>query len=293
MNPPKNRCIDQEFSPSELWDHVEKEPIGRDPDGWSSSKAAEAWNGNISWKKAKDYARNGWPEGTDKIAPTLARVDELIAHVMPEPRMSYDVVGDAPDVGAYLAGIPENMLTTEIQEGAARMVRVCVNVGASAGVSPRAIEARGIIACALTDALERAGYRVEVRAGWSQRTRDPKPNAEGALYLGTWTTLKRAEEPLSLDRITFALIHPSFMRRILFRVMELIPDRQDRDAFTDNAYGCPCAVVGAAGDIIVTEMYGHGNDWTPEILAAEVGRYLKEVGVHEVGVHMDGVGIEA
>ncbi len=272
-----------EMTPLELWDHIEK-PVVPGPNQFTPSGGSEdrpnTWNGGITWAQAKDYARNGWPEGLARIAPVLARVDDMVARVMPEPRIAYDVVGDAPDVGAFLAGIPENMLTTEIGEGSARMVRILVNLGAAA-VEPDAIEARGIIACALVDALERVGYRCEVAAVWSARAwGDPRPGATGSLFYSFRTVLKQAEESLSLDRLTFALIHPAFFRRVMFRAMEMIPDVADRDKFVYGGYGAPAPVMGEAGDVIVTEMNSGEGHWTPETLAREVGKYLDEVGVH-------------
>ncbi len=264
--------LDEVFTPSELWDHVEQEPRGLNKgDGTLSYRESSEWYGGMSWAEAKNAARNGWPEGLAKIAPVLARVDELIAHALPENVIAWDVTGETPDVGALLSGVPENMMTTEEAEGAARMVRVLVNVGASCAVSASTIEARGTIACALVDALERAGYRCEVLAGWVQETR-------GYTYT-TRALIKRAEEPLALDRIVFTLVHPSFMRRILFRCMELIPNKGMRDSFLrGNSYGCPSHMIGQAGDIVIGELYG--TNWTPDKCADEVKRYLQEVGVH-------------
>lgn len=282
--PTGDRRVNLELTPLELWDHIEKPCT--DASMCSSEDPRSDWNGNITWAQAKDYARNGWCEGLEKVAPVIAQVDELVAHAIPGPVLAYDVVGDAPDVGAYLAGIPENMLTYQEQDGANKMIRVLVNLGASASVSPKALEARGIISCALVDALERVGYRCEVVAVWSSQVRDPKGDA--SLFYDMKTVLKRAEEPLSLDRLTFALVHPAFFRRIMFRWMELIPDAQDRRAYS-YGYGRPSPIIGEKGDVVVTEMYGgHGSDWTPEILAKEVGRYLKEVGVHMDAEHLMG-----
>jgi hypothetical protein len=287
---PGTRVLDEEFTPAELWDHLAQRPAGKPryaDEGWSSeredgSDVTSGWYGagaaGGAYAEALRLAREGWPEGLKKIEPIVRRVDDLIAHAIPEPRPVYDIVGDAPDVGAYLAGIPEHMLQMETQEGAARIVRVLVNVSVSAHVPTRTIEARGAMACALVDALERAGYRVELHVGDRSDC-----NVDGKHYVyHARAVLKRADEPLSLDRIAFPLMHPAFARRLMFRAFELIRDREMRDAFMDAGYGRPAPIVGNAGDIIVGELYG-GAEWTPERLADEVARYLAEV-----GVHMDG-----
>lgn len=267
-----------EMLPSELWDAADKPTAkGASREDSTGTHASEDWDMGVGYKGAVRLAREGWPEGLELIAPVLARVDELVAHAMPEPQPVYDVVGDAPDVGAYLAGVPENMLTQEEAEGRHRLVRLLVNVSASWGVSSATIRARGTLACALADALERAGYRCEIFAVFSTDTRDGKHRS-----FTVRTLLKRAEEPLCMDRIVFALVHPAFMRRILFRIVEQIPDEDFRESFIGNGgYGRPASIVGDKGDVVISEMYGH--DWTAERIAEEVARYLAEVGVHMEG----------
>lgn len=270
---PAGEKISLDFTPSELWDEVAKPSLDERMN--TSSEAPSNWNGNITYQEAQRLARDGWPDGLKKIAPTLARVDDLVAHVLKEKVLVYDVVGDCPDVGAYLSGIPECMLAQDEQDGAAKVVRVIVNIGASFGVSAKTLEARGIVACALVDALERVGYRCEVVVKLAL--------SSGGNEELISSVFKTAQEPLNLDRIAFALIHPAFFRRLLFRVLERMggdgeTGKKFRTPFS-YGYGRPMPVQGEKGDIVITEMYGSGSEWTPEILAKEVLRYLKEVGV--------------
>jgi hypothetical protein len=194
---------------------------------------------------------------------------------MPEERITHDVVGHFPDIGAYLAGEPENMIAYETVQGTApKVVRILVNCAASAAVSTKAIEARGAMACALIDALENAGYRCEVVAALESYIM----LGPGVRYsIGARVMLKRAEEALCMDRLVFALVHPAFLRRIGFRLTELCPDTAARDSFIRGAYGRTGTVVGGPGDIVIGEM--DDADWTPERVAEEVRRYLAEVGV--------------
>ncbi len=259
-------------SAAALWAHAARTPsrIGDGPAlNDTTDDMPSPWNGNTTMQQALDLGAHGWPEGLAKVAPVIARVDELIAHALPVKVIAYDVVGDAPDVGAYLSGVPENMLTFEDGERPNRMARVIVNVGASCAVKPETLEARGVIACALVDALERSGFRCEILVVHNTL------GANGVMY-NKRVLLKRAEDPLSMDMLTFPLVHPSMLRRIMFRCLELLPESARRGI--GSGYGKSQAVVGEPGDIVIGELYGTG--WTPENCAREVVKYLKEVGVH-------------
>jgi len=255
-------------SAAALWAHVAKTPD--DMPGYMASidTPSDRWNGNVTASQALDLGAHGWPDGLAKIAPVIARVDDLIAHALPVKVLAYDVVGDAPDVGAYLSGVPENMLTAEDGERPNHMARIIINVGASSSVSAETLEARGVIACALVDALERSGFRCEIIAAFETR-------GDGVTYAAR-VMLKRAEEALSMDMLTFPLVHPAMLRRVMMRCVELTPSAARRAI--GRRYGSPAAIVGELGDIVIGEMYGTG--WTPENCAKEVMRYLKEIGVH-------------
>ena len=259
-------------SAAALWEHVAKKPTSLAGHMDTLDSAPDAWNGNVTMQQALDLGAHGWPEGLTKVTPVVARVDDMIAHALPVKVTAYDVIGDAPDVGAYLSGVPESMLTVEDGERPNRMARVIINVGASANVKPETLEARGVIACALVDALERSGFRCEIilaheTRGWN-----------GAIF-SKRVMLKRAEEPLSMDMLTFPLVHPAMLRRVMFRCLELLTVEQRRGI--GKGYGASRPVIGEPGDIVIGELYGTG--WTPENCAKEVMRYLKEVGVHVDG----------
>jgi hypothetical protein len=95
------------------------------------------------------------------------------------------------------------------------IVKIYADVGATSSTEASAMIRKGSAIVALIDQIEQSGQRVELIA--CQRT-----NTRGYEYdeQRIFITVKRADEVLDLDRIAFALAHPSMLRRVCFRIME-------------------------------------------------------------------------
>lgn len=173
--------------------------------------------GGVSYEEALEMARHGWREGRESVSRLSSDITHKIGHAIKVPSLSYDVVGDTPDVGAFIAGVPEHMMSIEDGPGAGRIVKLVVAIGASGGISAKEITARGSVAVALVDALESAGIRCEIVAAKCTRMLH---NTKWQGYI----TLKRPEEPLNIDRVAFALAHAAFFRRLIWNAYEITPD---------------------------------------------------------------------
>lgn len=230
------RTILREFKDTaSFWDHIKKEPDwGINPQG-SKGRNFNWYGKTDSFDHALDLARFGWREGVDLVKPMAAKFDAKVGRVLDSLQPVYDVVGEAPDVGAFLCGEPEHMLRFEPREGLGRVVRFVVNVAASCGVDASALARRGAVVCSVVDGLERAGIRCEVVVGWG--------SSHEAFHLGL-VTAKRADEPLNMDRLSFLLISSASYRRFAFRAFELesAKDRADLDVTQYGGYGYPTEI---------------------------------------------------
>jgi hypothetical protein len=82
-------------------------------------------------------------------------------------------------------------------------------------VDPQDIINRGAAVVALIDKIQSEGQRVELIAFCHIAGR-----RNDRLIMAV--TVKRPEEPIDMDRVAFALAHPSMLRRAFFRVVEFL-----------------------------------------------------------------------
>ena len=237
------------------------------------------WSMTGSLQEALDLARNGWAEGTKRLSDLRDGLMDRVGQVMPEEVYMRDVSGFEVDVSAYLAGEPEHMITTASVPGRERQIHVMLNVGTSAHRSPESMMMRGLMAAGVVDALESMGHRVTL-------------DVATFLYGNNDATLthivniKRAEDPLDLERTVFACAHPSMLRRLTFGVMESM-DKTRRKWFRvsmSSGYGSPSdqPEYFLSPDEMPDLYIGNASRAeTLEEVADEVVRYLRESGVVE------------
>mgnify|MGYP001565594569 FL=1 len=177
----------------------------------------DSWAGG-SFDKAYDLATKGWPEGATMASKIVGKiVDRAVASAsMPvmTTEVAWDVQGAAYDTGAYLAGVPECWGTFAPVE-AKRGVRLVCNMSVSAGVPKEAITSRGLAMTALAMLLQSHGYPVtiDVCAFWNYRSRS---DLEGRVMHVVRLADAESGSILDFDRITYALAHPTMVRRLGF-----------------------------------------------------------------------------
>lgn len=172
----------------------------------SRIRAQVGWNGVASWDAGIALAEQGWAEGMEHVrAVSIPAVKNLVATRPQVAGWDWDVTGSAYDMGEYLSGTPECWATPQVEE-AKPVIRIVVNLTTSGGVPQSIITMRGAGVVALTLALQTAGYVVDVAAlvglapnyNQSYWARIPLSDAQGG--------------PLDVDRLVYALAHPSSPR---------------------------------------------------------------------------------
>ena len=171
----------------------------------------DGWSGCRTWQDALDYAVKGHPAARAAIDSAALKVT-----ASPEPLWDTAPVGAFPCIPAYAAGAPEDMFTlSDIAPPVqSPIVRIVINMSASAGVDPQHIVNRGVAIVALIDRIQLSGRRVELIAVKHGEYRDDR-------YI--WSvTVKRPEESIDMDRIGLVFATPIMLRRFFFRVMEFM-----------------------------------------------------------------------
>lgn len=224
----------------------------RESDGQGSY--GHSWHG-ASWVEALKLARIGWPEGANKVKAKLELMQAHLPSRSIRNEMKMQMVGPGTlDMQRYQQGHPEPWVTWQPQEyetdSEGQIVTVLFNISASSGVSVSAMFDKGAVICALVDLLERVGKRVELILADGGKSWDTT--------VGLKVIVKKANEPLDLDRIAFALAHASCLRRLGFSIWEQAPadTRRAIGIDKDRGYGAPANVTqDGAINILASSLY--------------------------------------
>lgn len=194
------------------------------------------WDFNQGWDGVQHLARTGWSEGAKDLG------DRLTVH-MPENEhvaaWRYDVAGELPDVGRYLAGDPAHMRRHGHPKGHRPIISIFVNNWISCAVNGNQMANFGAALVAMIDQLENTGRRVELTAGTiaqHYRNRD-------IIMSASWK-VKGAEDPLDLASVAFAIAHPGASRRFGWSLWERT------DAPADSMFGCGLGPSATEDDLI-------------------------------------------
>lgn len=179
----------------------------------ASIKGSEHFTGSESFEHSMQLAEHGCPTTREAIHSASFKVstDRL-------PEWDTAPVGVFPCIPAYAAGAPEDMFTPSEwgMETPKPVVRIMVNITVAAMVDKEYIINRGAAIVQLIDRVQLAGQRVELVACFHSKGYGSQ---HGERYEFS-VVVKRAEEPVDLDRIAYAIAHPSMLRRSMLRIME-------------------------------------------------------------------------
>lgn len=214
-----------------------------------------SWHGGLTWEETKEMAISGWREGMLEIEKYRAKIVPIITEKVLRIRQTYSVVGYNVDVGAYLSNEPECFISREYEERnyPGKIYKLVASISFSAAISPETIIQRGAMICALIDAIEYAGHRVEVICNDAMSACSSEQCRKGQLKNRGWleiaVNVKKTNQPLEMTDLAFTLAHPAMLRRIMFSVAELT-------GWSDFAYnyGYPAEATDK-GDIYIREIY--------------------------------------
>ena len=203
--------------------------IKNTPRQWPYSYAkderpSDRWDLNAGYENAVSMARKGWLEGAAKAQEALKQFTPKDA----APDTRNDFYGFRPHVARFCAGAPDCMIrhTREGENGAGRVLTLAVGLDANAHTKAEHMANFGIAVAQYVNQLEAQGVRVELIGV-----------LVADMYAKQWrmahsVRIKRAEQPMDLAVIAFAIGHPAMLRRLGLAAME----RSERAAAMES-YG--------------------------------------------------------
>lgn len=183
-----------------------------------------------SFEEACKLFKDGWKDGAEKLTNRI-KVDQSL-----ETQKAYktkrSVQGFHPIVPLYLMGIPDSMVTKELQPMKRKVITIDKDMSYNASWNADDIIKESAKALQLINALESQGYRINLNfvigvqagAGINERKFILK------------IRLKSANEKLNVSKLSFIMLHPSMVRRMFFRFEEVYPEFTHSFTFT---YGRP------------------------------------------------------
>ena len=259
----KNTYVTRYGSFDDYIDTVSTGPVTVGFHGQEESRTnPRSFTGSDSWDHACELARDGWTDVRDDVAALADPLrDRLRARLGTPPVFVHDVSGVAVDMGAFMAGEPENMMflmPTEERQGG-KVVRIVLNVCASGSVDARDLLKRGVAVLALVEAIAMVGGSAELIV---VDTRGGRGDSGAASY--TIVPVKEASQHIDPDRLMFAAAHPSMLRRFGFAETERLPAEAIKALGLNKPHGygtvapCPQSVLDTLGtvDVYVKEWLG-------------------------------------
>lgn len=180
-----------------------------------------------SLEEAKNLCRYGCHKDFEKIVALKHTLERYIKTSRTKSKQYNYYVGYAPDVKAYLEGNPLSMLNKEHPKR--KHIDIYYNAAILGYVSTKQIFNRGAITLCLVEILENMGFSVGLSIFTMSSSYDQVHYAK--------FNLKGPNERLNLQKLFFPLCHPSFLRRLVFRLREETPDIESH---WKNGYGRTC-----------------------------------------------------
>ncbi len=189
-------------------------------------------SGNYSFCKTKSFEealelmKYGYHEDFEKLMELKITLEKYIKLTNKRSNQFNYYVGYVPDVKAYLEGNPLSMINKE--KKARKKIDIYINTSYSGRTSSSAIFNRGAIVLTLIEILESLGFNVDLHLF--------EMSAIGNQVHYSDFILKKETERINPQKLYFPLCHPSWIRRLNFRLIETTPNI---NYSWDDSYGCP------------------------------------------------------
>jgi hypothetical protein len=167
-----------------------------------------------SFDEAKELCRYGCHKDFDKLVELKYTLEKYIKMSRMKQKQYNYYVGYAPDVKAYLEGNPLSMLNKENPKR--KHIDIYYNSAILGHVNTEQIFNRGAVTLSLVEILENMGFCVGLYVFTMS-------SCNGQVHYAKFN-LKSPNERLNMQKLFFPLCHPSFLRRLVFRLREETPD---------------------------------------------------------------------
>lgn len=203
----------------EFYDYLVKTPFN-EAFCWAKHSSVEGnkwFTKTESFEEAVNLFKNGWSDMASKLVQKLKVIESKTEPTM-KPRNQLGVCGYQAIVPLYLQGVPNNMMNKKMVPVKQKVITLNKSIDYHGGVSADTIVEESIKAMQIIKKLEAQGYRCNLNivlgssAGWPEKQFIIK------------VRIKSANEKMNISKLAFPLVHPSMLRRLFFRFIEVYPN---------------------------------------------------------------------
>jgi hypothetical protein len=191
-----------------------------------SVTGSKVWTETGNFEEAVELFKNGWSDMASKLVQKLKVIESKTEPTM-KPKNTMSVCGYQAIVPMYLNGQPNNMLNKKMVPVKQKVITLNKSIDYNGSIDSWQIIDESIKALQIIKKLEAQGYRcnLNIVLGTSKDKR---------FFIKV--RIKSANEKLNVSKLAFPLVHPSMLRRLFFRFIEVYPNVTKK--FVDS-YGTP------------------------------------------------------
>lgn len=167
-----------------------------------------------SFDEAVNLMRNGWDDMAQELTKQLSAKKISVQHGT-KTRSVYDVAGFQACVPRYLQGIPTNMINQRKMPVKDKVITINKSIGYPGNIKTDVIIEESVKALQIVKKLESQGFRVNLNLIHGTE--------HGGVRICTKIRVKKANERLNISKLAFCFVHPSMLRRLMFRFIEVYP----------------------------------------------------------------------
>lgn len=178
--------------------------------------------GDYYFTKTKDFNeavelfKNGWSDMATKLVQKLKVIENKTEPTM-KPKNVLGVAGYQAIVPLYLQGVPNNMVTKKMTPVKQKVITLNKSIDYKGSVNADQIIEESIKAMQIIKKLEAQGYRCNLNIVLG--TTAGYPSKQFVVKV----RIKSANEKMNVSKLAFPLVHPSMLRRLFFRFVEVYP----------------------------------------------------------------------
>lgn len=178
-------------------------------------------DGTYEFTKTKDFNeavelfKNGWSDMATKLVQKL-KVTETKMQPTMKPKTTLSVAGYQAIVPLYLQGVPNNMVNKKMVPIKQKVITLNKSIDYNGGVDADQIIEESIKAMRIVKKLESQGYRCNLNIVLG--------TSAGGKQFVIKVKIKSANEKMNISKLAFPLVHPSMLRRLFFRFIEVYPN---------------------------------------------------------------------
>ncbi len=215
---------------SEFEKHINETPLN-EVFRWEKLKSSDdnyKFRMTHNFAEATELLKHGWDSMAKKLETKLNAIKNDLINTTTR-RAKFDVAGFQASVPRYLQGIPTSMINQKQEQKKQKVITLVKSVSYSAYVTTEEIMENSVKAMQIMKKIESQGYRVNFDIVFAGHCDDEKIMCK--------IRIKSASEKVNVSKMAFPLVHPSMLRRLLFRFLETHPEMKSKS--WPYGYGTP------------------------------------------------------